>query len=87
MGLEWGEVRNGAAELAGVERPVIEHFSKRRHEMLREAERGGIGLGSKAAAESAALATRERKQYGVETHTWREEVRARAGELGLGKTS
>ena len=32
----------------------------------------------------AALATRERKQYGIETHTWREEVRARAGELGLG---
>ncbi len=85
LGLEWGEVHNGAAELAGVERPVIEHFSKRRHEMLREAERGGIGLGSKAAAESAALATRERKRYGVETHTWREEVRARAGELGLGK--
>ena len=84
LGLEWGEVRNGAAELAGVERPVLEQFSKRRHEMLREAERGGIGLGSKAAAESAALATRERKQYGVETHTWREEVRARAGELGLG---
>ncbi len=84
LGLEWGQVHNGAAELAGVERPVIDHFSKRRHEMLREALQGGIGLGSKAAAESAALATRDRKQYGVETHTWREEVRARAGELGLG---
>ena len=52
LGFEWGEVRNGAAELAGVQRPVLEHFSKRRHEMLREAESGGIGLGSKAAAES-----------------------------------
>ena len=51
--------------------------------MQREAERGGIGLGSKSAAEHAALATRERKQYGLETHTWREEVRARAGEQGL----
>ena len=78
-------MRKGSAELAGVERPLLEHFSKRRREMLREAEEGGIGLGSKAAAESAALATRERKHYGVETHTWREEVRARAGELGLGK--
>jgi len=85
LGLEWGGVHKGAAELAGVQRPVLEHFSKRRHEMLRDALAGGIGLGSKAAAESAALATRERKQYGVETHTWREEVRARAGELGLGK--
>jgi hypothetical protein len=85
LGLEWGEVHSGAAELAGVERPVLEHFSKRRHEMLRQAQQGGIGLGSKAAAESAALATRERKHYGVETHTWREEVRGRAAELGLGK--
>jgi len=84
LGLEWDEVHNGAAELTGVRRPVIEHFSTRRHEMQREAEAGGIGLGSKAAAEHAALATRERKQYGLETHTWREEVRARAGELGLG---
>ncbi len=84
LGLEWGEVHNGAAELADVQRPVIEHFSTRRHEMQREAEAGGIGLGTKASAERAALATRERKQYGLETHTWREEVRARAGELGLG---
>jgi hypothetical protein len=30
-----------------------------------------------------AVLTRERKQYGVQTHTWREEVRARAGEHGL----
>jgi conjugative relaxase-like TrwC/TraI family protein len=82
-GLEWGPVHNGAAELAGIDRPVVEHFSQRRHEMIREAERGGIGLGSKSAAEHAALATRERKRYGVETHTWREEVRARAGEQGL----
>jgi conjugative relaxase-like TrwC/TraI family protein len=84
LGLEWGEVHKGAAELTGVQRPVLEHFSKRRHQMLREAAQGGIGLGTKAAAESAALATRDRKQYGVETHSWREEVRARAGELGLG---
>jgi conjugative relaxase-like TrwC/TraI family protein len=85
LGLDWGEVRKGAAELAGVPREVIEHFSKRRHEMAREAERGGIGLGSKAAAERAAIATRDRKRYGLETHTWREEVRARAAELGLGE--
>jgi conjugative relaxase-like TrwC/TraI family protein len=83
LGLEWGEVRNGAAELAEIGRPVVEHFSQRRHEMLRAAEQGGIGLGSKSAAEHAALATRERKQFGLETHTWREEVRARAGEQGL----
>ena len=41
LGLEWGEVRNGAAELSGVRRPVIEHFSKRRHEMLRRPSGAG----------------------------------------------
>jgi conjugative relaxase-like TrwC/TraI family protein len=84
LGLEWGPVRNGAGELAGVAREVIEFFSKRRQEMQRAAAEGGIGLGSKSAAEQAALATRERKQYGIETHTWREEVQACAGEQGLG---
>ena len=63
---------------------VVEDFSKRRHEMQRAAEAGGIRLGTKASAERAALATRERKQYGIDTHTWREEVRARAAELGFG---
>jgi conjugative relaxase-like TrwC/TraI family protein len=84
LGLEWGSVRKGAAELAEVPDAVLAEFSKRRHEMLREAEERGIGIESKAAAESAAIATRDRKRYGVDTHTWREEVRARAGELGLG---
>jgi len=55
--------------------------------MLRAAEEGGIGLEMKAAAEHAALATRDRKQYGIETHTWREEVRSRAAELGLAPRS
>ena len=80
-----GRGRQGRRRAHGVPGGPVEEFSKRRHEMLREAEEGGIGLGSKAAAESAALATRDRKQYGIETHTWREEVRARAAELGLGK--
>jgi conjugative relaxase-like TrwC/TraI family protein len=84
LGLEWGPVRKGAAELSEVPCAVLEEFSKRRHEMLREALAGGIGIGSKAAAERAAIASRDRKRYGVNTHTWREEVRARASELGLG---
>jgi conjugative relaxase-like TrwC/TraI family protein len=85
LGLAWGPVHNGAAEFEGVPHPLLEEFSKRRRAMLREAEAGGISLGSKAAAEKAAIATRERKQYGIDTHTWREEVRARAAELGLGR--
>jgi len=85
LGLRFRQVSKGAAELEGVDRRVLEHFSKRRAEMLRDAEEGGIGLGSKAAGESAALATRDRKLYGIETHSWREEIRSRAAELGLGE--
>src|SRR5271157_2344735 len=55
LGLQWGGVHRGASELEGVTRAVIEHFSKRRGEMLRAAEVGGIGLETKAAGESAAL--------------------------------
>ena len=84
-GLRLGPVRKGAAELADVPQEVLEEFSKRRREMLRESQGGGIGLDSKAAAEKAAIATRDRKRYGVDTNTWREEVRARAAELGLGE--
>jgi len=83
--LQWRALNKGAAELQGIPDAVLEEFSTRRHEMLREAQRGGISLTSKAAAEKAALATRERKRYGVETHTWRAEVRARAAEMGLGE--
>jgi conjugative relaxase-like TrwC/TraI family protein len=84
LGLAWGRVHNGAADLQAVPHAVLEEFSKRRREMEREAEAGGISLSSKIAGEKAAIATRDRKHYGIDTHTWREEVRARASELGLG---
>ena len=64
---------------------ILTEFSKRRQEMLRAAELGGISLDTKAGGEAAALATRDRKEYGIDTHTWREEVQARASELGVGR--
>jgi hypothetical protein len=85
LGWEWGPVSKGAAELRGVPAAVVQEFSRRRHEMQRAAaDGGGFSLGSKRSAEAAAVDTRERKQYGVETHTWREDVEARAAEHGLG---
>jgi conjugative relaxase-like TrwC/TraI family protein len=86
LALEWGPVTKGAAELEPVPRVVLEEFSKRRHEMRRAAADGGIGLGSRSSSQAAALATRSRKQYGVETGSWREEVRARAAEHGLDRS-
>jgi conjugative relaxase-like TrwC/TraI family protein len=85
LGLEWGPVRKGAAELKGVPKEALEEFSRRRQEMQRAAAEGGFSLGTKRSAEAAAIDTRERKQYGIETHTWREEIQARAAEHGLGR--
>jgi len=85
LGLEWGPVRKGAAELKDVPQTALEEFSRRRHEMQRAAADGGFSLDTKRSAEAAAVDTRERKQYGIETHTWREEIEARAAEQGLGR--
>ncbi|MGO9972695.1 MAG: MobF family relaxase [Solirubrobacteraceae bacterium] len=85
LGLEWGPVRKGAAELKDVSLTVLEEFSRRRHEMQRAAAEGGFSLDTKRSAEAAAVDTRERKQYGIETHTWQEEIEARAAEHGLGR--
>src|SRR3954468_18882337 len=81
LGLEWGEVRKGAADLAGFSRELVEHFSQRRAEIVEElAQRGGSSL---LAGPTAALATRKGKDYGVPIERLREEWRARAAEHGL----
>jgi conjugative relaxase-like TrwC/TraI family protein len=85
LGAEWGEVRNGYADLAGIDREVIEHFSQRRMEILAAmAERG---VDSAAAAEVAAYRTREAKDYGVDVDERRAEWIARAAEFELSADS
>jgi hypothetical protein len=66
---------------------VLRVFSQRRAQVEaavaeREAE---LGRPSTRAEREAwgAIATRDRKQYGIDTHTWREEITARAAEHGL----
>ncbi|MDP9384522.1 MAG: AAA family ATPase, partial [Actinomycetota bacterium] len=80
LGLEWGLVHEGAAEVRGVPRSVVDHFSQRRAEFLEHmAAHGGR---SAASAEIAALETRRAKQ-----HTPLDRLRldwvACAGEHGL----
>jgi len=85
LGAEWGELRNGYADLAEIERPVIEHFSQRRMEIVAAmAERG---VASAAAAEVAAYRTREAKDYGVDVDERRAEWIARAAEFELSAES
>jgi conjugative relaxase-like TrwC/TraI family protein len=81
VGAEWQAVHNGYADLAGIERPVIDHFSQRRAEIVAAmAERG---TSSPAAAEVAAYRTRNAKDYAVNPDTQREEWISRAAEFDL----
>jgi conjugative relaxase-like TrwC/TraI family protein len=83
LGLRWHPVERGTADVVGVPRVVIEHFSQRRAEILEYmAVRGER---SARAAQVATLETRRRKQYGVPVDRLRVEWRARAAEHGLGR--
>ncbi len=59
LGLKWGPVRSGQADLAGISREVIERFSTRRAQ-VRDAL-ASRGLSSSAAARVATLDTRPAK--------------------------
>jgi conjugative relaxase-like TrwC/TraI family protein len=81
LGVEWQAVVNGYADIAGIERTVIDHFSQRRAEIVAAmAERG---VTSAAAAEVAAYRTRDAKDYRVDADSQRAEWFSRAAEFDL----
>lgn len=82
LGIRWETPRKGMAEIGGVPRKVIEHFSTRRASVVeRMAERGATGF---YAAQVAAVETRMRKEH-VDLVALREDWRARAAEHGFGR--
>jgi conjugative relaxase-like TrwC/TraI family protein len=81
LGAEWQPVVNGYADLAAIGRPVIDHFSQRRTEIV--AEMAEHGTTSAAAAEVAAYRTRDAKDYAVDPDTQRSEWVSRAAEFDL----
>ena len=81
LGVEWNEVVNGAADLRGISRGVIEHFSERRAEIVEHMR--ARGESSARAAQVATLETRRAKEYDVPVDRLREQWRARAAEHGL----
>ena len=81
LGVGWGPVMNGYADLEGFSRPLIDHFSRRRGEILDEMQRRGTF--SRTAGEVAAYRTRDAKDYGVDPDRQRSEWRSRAAEFGL----
>ena len=96
LGVEWTHVRNGIAEVEGVERSVINHFSKRRHELLGATqavterinrERLKLGLpriesDSERARDIASHETRARKLLGLGTDELRARWREQAASVG-----
>src|SRR3954470_7383415 len=81
LGLAWGPVRNGIADVDGVPPKVLRAFSRRRADIEAELERRGAS--SAGAAQVAALATRRGKDYRVTAERLVPEWRERAAQLGL----
>jgi conjugative relaxase-like TrwC/TraI family protein len=78
LGLEWGTVRNGIADLAGIPPGALRAFSQRRQEI--EAHLAKVGEDGARAAQVAAYATRTPKDVGVTLEAspteWIERARA-----------
>jgi conjugative relaxase-like TrwC/TraI family protein len=81
LGVGWGPVRRGIADLAGTPRPAIDAFSTRRQEILEHLEAHGVAGGR--AAQVATYATRRAKGSVPPTGDLRERWAAHAFALGL----
>ncbi len=81
LGVEWGPVRNGIADFAGIPRPVLREFSTRRKEI--EAHLDAHGQQSARAAQVATYATRQPKNGELDAEGLLPGWRARAEALGF----
>ena len=81
LGVEWGPVRNGCADLAGVPKAVVREFSRRRGEI--EQRLAEHGASSAKAAQTATLETRKAKDYGVTVGALQDDWRHRAAAKAL----
>jgi conjugative relaxase-like TrwC/TraI family protein len=80
LGVRFEPPHHGVADIAGMPRALVEHFSERRREILEVMRR--LGLEGAAAAQRAALATRRPKDD--HAHQRPEQLAARAAALGVG---
>ena len=81
LGVEWSPIRNGSADIDGIGGNVIRAFSKRRAEI--EALVGEERASNGKAAQTAAVMTRNAKDYRVTPNDLVPEWRDRAARLGL----
>jgi conjugative relaxase-like TrwC/TraI family protein len=82
LGVQWGEVRNGIAEIKGFDPEHLKAFSTRRAEILEAA--GGEGASARV-MQVATLATRKAKDTDLATESLRELWRSKAQEIGLNR--
>jgi conjugative relaxase-like TrwC/TraI family protein len=80
LGVRWGEVENGIAEIEGFDPDHLLAFSTRRAEILEAA--GGEGASARA-LQVATLATRTAKDRDLTTESLRDLWRTKAEEIGL----
>lgn len=85
LGLAWEPVRNGIAEVRGIDQRVRRAFSRRRSEI--EAEMRRLGTRSPRSAQVAALEIRRAKDYRVRPQDLRGEWCERAASLGFGRNA
>jgi conjugative relaxase-like TrwC/TraI family protein len=81
LGIEFGRVHNGYAEVEGVPRAVIKAFSKRRDEI--EEVIAESGYTSARAHQAATLATRKAKDHGIDAVALEDAWRQEAAGLGF----
>jgi conjugative relaxase-like TrwC/TraI family protein len=79
LGVRWGEVRNGIAEIEGFDPEHLRVFSTRRTEILEAAGEGA----SARSLQVATLATRQSKDRDLTTESLRDLWREKATEIGL----
>ena len=82
LGVRWGPVRKGAAEIEEIPSRLVDAFSKRRAQIV--AALDAVGATTGRAAEVAALATRTAKDKDHDLTTLRQLWRDEAVSLGIG---
>src|SRR5690606_20295380 len=81
LGVHFGPVVNGSAEIDGIPDAVIDVFSKRRNEI--EEELAATGRSTARSAQVATLETRKAKDYSVDADTLTARWTAEAATLGF----
>jgi hypothetical protein len=84
LGVTWGPVRNGQADIAGLPPELLRLFSKRRQQI--EAQLELVGLDGPAAAQAATLATRPAKHQPEDGVRLQDRWKAEAAAAGYTQT-